>query len=78
LEHGNVATVFGKLIAKANHEIIQVVSRSMANAKLLAADLGCAFSDNPKILNSTADIYLVAMADAALNEIHESYFLATN
>ncbi len=72
---GNVATVFGKLIAKANHEIIQVVSRSMANAKLLAADLGCAFSDNPKILDSTADIYVVAMADAALNEIHESYFL---
>ena len=24
---GNVATVFGRLIAKANHEIIQVVGR---------------------------------------------------
>ena len=72
---GNVASVFGRLILKANHEIIQVVSRSIANAKILASELGCAYSDDPKILDNAADIYLVAMADAALNEIHESYLL---
>jgi len=72
---GNVASVFGRLILKANHEIIQVVSRSIGNAQLLAKELGCVYSDNPKILDNSADIYLVAMADAALNEIHESYFL---
>jgi predicted short-subunit dehydrogenase-like oxidoreductase (DUF2520 family) len=72
---GNVATVFGRLIAKADHEIIQVVSRQIANAQTLANELGCAYADNPKILDQTADIYVVAMADAALNEIYESYFL---
>jgi predicted short-subunit dehydrogenase-like oxidoreductase (DUF2520 family) len=72
---GNVATVFGRLIAKANHEIIQVVSRSIANARSLANELGCAYADNPKILDTTADIYIVAMTDAALNEIQESYIL---
>ncbi|MBC7887513.1 MAG: DUF2520 domain-containing protein [Ferruginibacter sp.] len=72
---GNVATVFGRLIAKANHEIIQVVSRKIASAQLLAKELGCAFSNDPKILDTTADVYIVAMADAALNEIHEDYFL---
>ena len=72
---GNVATVFGRLIAKAGHEIVQVVSRNIASAQLLASKLGCAYADNPKILDTTADIYVVAMADAALNEIHESYFL---
>lgn len=72
---GNVATVLGRLIAKTNHEIIQVVSRNIASAETLAAELGCPFSNNPKILDQSADIYLVAMADAALNEIHESYFL---
>jgi len=72
---GNVASVFGRLILKANHEIIQVVSRSIGNAQLLAKELGCAYSDNPKILDNSADFYLVAMADAALNEIHESYLL---
>ncbi len=72
---GNVATVFGRLIVKANHEVIQVVSRSIANARQLAEELGCRFSDNPAILDTTADMYVVAMTDIALNEMHESYFL---
>lgn len=72
---GNVATVFGRLIARAGHEIIQVVSRNIANAQTLANELGCAFSDNPKNLDSTAGLYIVAMADAGLNEFHETYSL---
>jgi predicted short-subunit dehydrogenase-like oxidoreductase (DUF2520 family) len=72
---GNVATVFGRLMAKANHEIIQVVSRSIDNARSLASELGCAFAVNPKILDQSADLYMVAMTDAALNEMHETYFL---
>ena len=72
---GNVASVFGRLIIKANHEIIQVVSRNIANAQSLANEVGSAFSDDPKILDTTADVYVVAIADAALNGIHESYFL---
>ena len=73
---GNVASVFGRLIAKANHQIVQVVSRNINHAQRLANELACASADNPKVLDSSADIYLVAMADAALNEIHENYFLA--
>lgn len=72
---GNVGSVFGRLVAKAGHEIVQVVSRHMTNARQLATELGCAYSNDPKILDITADIYIVAMADAALNELHESYFL---
>lgn len=72
---GNVATVFGRLMIKANHEIIQVVSRNIVNARSLASELGCSFADDPKILDISADIYVVAMADAALNGIHESYSL---
>lgn len=74
---GNVATVFGRLILKANHQIIQVVSRNVANAQSLANELGCAYSDDPAILDTSADIYIVAMADAALNQIHEKYFLGS-
>ncbi|MEP7107805.1 MAG: DUF2520 domain-containing protein [Ferruginibacter sp.] len=72
---GNVASVFGRLIKKANHEIIQVVSRNITNARVLANELDAAFSNDPAILDTSADLYVVAMADAALNEIHESYFL---
>lgn len=73
---GNVASVFGRLISKAGHEIIQVVSRKMDHARILANELGCDYANDPKILDLTGDIYIVAMADAALNEIHENYFLA--
>ena len=72
---GNVATVLGRLMVKAGHEIIQVVSRSVDNARLLATELGCSFSTDPKILDTNGDVYVMAMADAALNQIHESYFL---
>lgn len=72
---GNVATVFGRLIVKANHEVIQVFSLSIAPAQMLASELGCAFSNDSKTLDSTGDLYIVAMADAALNQLNESYFL---
>jgi predicted short-subunit dehydrogenase-like oxidoreductase (DUF2520 family) len=72
---GNVATVFGRLITKANHEIIQVVSRDISHAKTLAAELNCAFADDPKVINTEADVYVVAMSDAALKSIYETYFL---
>lgn len=72
---GNVATVFGRLMIKAGHEMIQVVSRNIEHARSLAGELGCAFANAPGNLDNTADVYIVAMADAALNEIHETYFL---
>ncbi|MEP7142141.1 MAG: DUF2520 domain-containing protein [Ferruginibacter sp.] len=68
---GNVATVFGRLIKKANHRIIQVVSRNINHARSLAIECGCAFADDIKIVDTSADIYVVAIADAALNDIHE-------
>ena len=43
---GNVATVFGRLMAATGHEIIQVVSSTIASAHSLAIELGCSFSDN--------------------------------
>ncbi|MEO6731117.1 MAG: Rossmann-like and DUF2520 domain-containing protein [Ferruginibacter sp.] len=72
---GNVATVFGRLIIKANHEVTQVVSRSIDHAATLANELGCPFSNDIKRMDGTADIYIVAMADTALNELHDSFFL---
>jgi len=72
---GNVGTVFGRLMQQRGHQIIQVVSRNLNSAHLLAAELGCAAANDPAILDTTADIYIVAMADAALNEIQETYFL---
>lgn len=68
---GNVATVFGRLLKRSGHEIIQVVSRSMENAKALGEDLGCPAAEGFNGMDKTADLYLAAMSDAALNEIRE-------
>ncbi len=68
---GNVATVLGRKIKKAGHDIIQVVNRSMSSAKALADELGCAASNNLTEIDKTGEIFLVAMSDAALNELKE-------
>jgi predicted short-subunit dehydrogenase-like oxidoreductase (DUF2520 family) len=72
---GNVATVFGRLMVSSGHVIIQVVSRTIASAQSLAIELGCSFSDNLSALDQTADIYILAITDQALQQIQGSIFL---
>ena len=72
---GNVASVFGRLISAANHEIIQVYSRSISSAQSLGKELGCSFVDNLEAVDLTADIYILAITDNALQKIQDSLFL---
>ncbi len=72
---GNVATVLARLTQQAGHEIVQVLSRSTSSAKLLADELQCPFTNDFSQLDTGADIYLVAMSDAALNGLHENFRL---
>ena len=66
---GNVATVLGRLMKRAGHDIIQVVSRNDENAGLLAAELGAVPGNAKSAISREADIYLVAVKDSALSEI---------
>lgn len=68
---GNVATVLGRKVKNAGHAIIQVVSRRLDNATLLADELGCPATNNFEAVDKTGDLFLVAMSDAALNELKE-------
>jgi predicted short-subunit dehydrogenase-like oxidoreductase (DUF2520 family) len=72
---GNVASVFGRLISAASHEIIQVYSRSISSAQSLGKELGCSFVDNLEAVDLTADIYILAITDNALQSIQDSLFL---
>ncbi len=72
---GNVASVFGRLILAASHEIIQVYSRSISSAQSLGKELGCSFVDNLEAVDLTADIYILAITDNALQNIQDSVFL---
>jgi predicted short-subunit dehydrogenase-like oxidoreductase (DUF2520 family) len=72
---GNVATVLGRLCKQKGHEIVQVVSRNAAHAKLLADELSCAFASYDEKLDESADIYIIAVADTALQELNSRIHL---
>ena len=73
---GNVATVLGKLIKKSGHTIIEIVSRNEARAKNLAATVNANYHTDLKQINTTAGIYIIAVADDAINDIAADLNLA--
>lgn len=68
---GNVASVISKLIQKAGHQIVQIVSRNPDHARSLAAlyNVPVAALANPKF--EPADIYIIALNDVALDHIEK-------
>jgi predicted short-subunit dehydrogenase-like oxidoreductase (DUF2520 family) len=70
---GNVATVLGRLCKRSGHEILQVISRNAAHAKVLADELGCAYADYNGKMNEHAWLYLLAVADTALEELNSKF-----
>ncbi|HEY8658219.1 MAG TPA: DUF2520 domain-containing protein [Hanamia sp.] len=64
---GNTATVLSAVIHKADHTIVQVVSRNIDNARSLASlyNASSATLTDPQF--EDADIYIVALNDAALD-----------
>lgn len=69
LGSGNVAQSLAELFGKAGHTIAQVMSRSVANARSMAARWNCAFTSNYAEIIPDADLYIVAIADKALGEL---------
>ncbi len=65
---GNVASVLGRLMRLNNLTIVQVASRNIHHAKVLADELGATFTDFNGLLDVTADVYVIALADAAIAE----------
>ncbi|MES2773678.1 MAG: Rossmann-like and DUF2520 domain-containing protein [Bacteroidota bacterium] len=65
---GNAATVLGRKIKAARHQVLQVYSRNMHHAEKLAEELQCSATDAWSAITLEADIYLVALSDAAIPE----------
>jgi predicted short-subunit dehydrogenase-like oxidoreductase (DUF2520 family) len=63
---GNVATVLGKRIRLAGHQLLQVFSHDKEHASRLAGELECGYTDDWKEIDGQADLYLVALSDSAL------------
>ncbi len=72
---GNVATVLARLCQKNNHQVIQVMSRHTENAKILADELGCIYTNYDGITDMSADIYIVAISDGVLFDLNKSFSL---
>lgn len=61
---GNVATVLGRLIKDAGHEILQVLSRNPLHAKVLADRLGASSGDLNAAPDMQADLFIVSIIDS--------------
>lgn len=66
---GNVAAVLGQKFKDAGHHIIQVAGRNAVAANELAYKLGSGFTNNLSQIKKNAELYLVAVNDAAIAEV---------
>jgi predicted short-subunit dehydrogenase-like oxidoreductase (DUF2520 family) len=70
---GNVATTLGRLIQKNDHKVVQVTSRNIGHAKLLADELQSSFTDYNGELDKGADMFIIAVSDMAIHECVHHY-----
>lgn len=63
---GNVAHCFSHLLQIKGHQIIQVLSRTEQRAALLAESLNAAWTTDFRDIHMGADVYLIAVSDAAI------------
>src|SRR5215216_190141 len=66
---GNTATVLGKKLKKAGHNIVQVFGRDSSAASKLAYDLNTESTNYWNIVYRDADLYILAVSDIAIEEV---------
>src|SRR5437588_12649437 len=66
---GNVATHLGAALKNAGHAIVQVYSRDMQNASLLAYHVKAEAIDNLEQINPETDLFVIAVKDDAIELI---------
>lgn len=66
---GNVATHLGLALAEAQETVVQVYSRSISNATLLADKLSCRATDSVADIVGDADAYVFSVKDDVLPEL---------
>lgn len=66
---GNVATVLGKMIHHAGHAIVQVYGRNAGSVANVAGILSAEAVVDATAIDATADIYLIAVSDNAIQAV---------
>jgi predicted short-subunit dehydrogenase-like oxidoreductase (DUF2520 family) len=65
---GNLATHLGRVLIKRGYNLVQVFSKTMANAKALGTELNVPFSNSVAKLNKAADIYFLCVKDDVIHQ----------
>ena len=60
---GNVATHLGAAFKNAGHHIVQVYSRNLQNAALLAYNIKAEPIDDLRLINTEADMFVISVKD---------------
>src|SRR3546814_14467334 len=66
---GNVATILGKALSKVGFDIMQVWSRNIRHAEELASVLQSQSIDDLTQIDSTANLYVIAVSDDSIQRI---------
>lgn len=66
---GNVATILSKMIHQAGHHIVQIIGRNIDKAQKIAQNYQADFSSLDAETLADADLYIIALADDALNTL---------
>jgi predicted short-subunit dehydrogenase-like oxidoreductase (DUF2520 family) len=66
---GNTATILGRKLVQARHRILQVYGRDSMAASELAYILDTESTNYWSMVNRTADLYIVAVSDIAIEEV---------
>ena len=66
---GNTATILGKLMKQSNHHLVQVYGRTAATVAALAEQLGTSYCTDPGNMDTTANLYVIAVSDEAVTEV---------
>lgn len=66
---GNVATHLGRALKEKGYTICQVYSRTELSAGTLATQLGCMFTTSLEKVTGEAELYIVSVKDAVLEEV---------
>lgn len=66
---GNVATVLGRLIIKAGHEVVQVYGRNKASAQDVTNEVSAMAVNSFNEITTEADFYIIAVSDKAVAEV---------
>jgi predicted short-subunit dehydrogenase-like oxidoreductase (DUF2520 family) len=66
---GNLATNLAIALKQSNHDILQVYSRTIDSASLLANKIGCGYATDTNNIVDDADLYVVSVKDSALSSL---------